>query len=256
MHEQFSVLIVDDEPLARKGIQKLLAPRKEYKVVGECENGIQAVEKIQALQPDIVLLDIQMPGLDGFGVIDAIGVNRMPVTIFVTAYDLHAMKAFNVHAIDYLLKPVTAERMTVALERARAIFHQSRPSDFSANLRNLVEAMKPKEGPLERIVIKSVGKVTIVPVTEIEWIEAEGDYVKLHTAAKDHLLREKISVIETKLDPALFIRIHRSTIVRIQRIRELRPAFNGDHVVILRDGQKFAMSRKFREKVFGKLNVS
>ena len=256
MHEGvLDVLIVDDEPLARKGLRKFLAREQDMCIVGECGDGVEAVEQIQEKTPDIVFLDIQMPGLDGFGVIDAIGVQEMPLTVFVTAYDLHALRAFDVHAIDYLLKPVIPERLAVTLDRARAIVQQANRSEIDKQVAALLQAMRPSEDKLERIVIKSVGKVVLVPVDEVDWITADGDYVKLHTPHKVHLLREKISILEAKLDPSNFIRIHRSAIVRIGCIRELRPLLNGDHVVILHNGEQLALSRTLRARVFSALQV-
>jgi two-component system LytT family response regulator len=248
-------LIVDDEPLARKGIRRLLAS-EDVQVVGECADGIEAVNAIQAKRPELVFLDIQMPGLDGFGVISAIGPAAMPVVIFVTAYDLHAMRAFDVHAVDYLLKPVTAARLAIALERARAFVGVPRPSELSRKLDALVRTLTPPQRALERIVIKSIGRVTVVPVEEIDWIEAEGDYVKLHSAQRSYLLREKISTLEEQLDKNSFMRIHRSTIVRVGHVRELRPLVNGDHVVILQGGRQLSLSRTFREQVFARLQFS
>jgi two-component system LytT family response regulator len=250
---KFRVMVVDDEPLARKGLKKMIAGRAGFDVVAESEDGIQAVEKILELRPDIVFLDIQMPGLDGFGVIDAVGSDRMPVTVFVTAYDLHAMRAFDVHAVDYLLKPVTAERLDVAMARAVALLGGTGRTAFAKKVEALVGAVRPAGENLSRFVIRSVGKVTIVPVEDVDWIEAEGDYVKLHTREKVHLHRETMATLEKSLDPAVFIRIHRSTIVRIARIRELRPMVNGDHIVVLHSGERLSLSRTLREQVFGAL---
>ena len=256
MGNNIRAIIVDDEPLARKGIHRLLRSEKDIEVIRECIDGIEAVECIHNEHPDLVFLDIQMPGLDGFGVIDAIGLPSMPMTIFVTAYDLHAMRAFEVHAIDYLLKPVTPDRLKVALGRARAMTKRPLPGELSERLTALLRTMKPQQEVIERIIIKSIGKISIVPVEDIEWIDAEGDYVKLYTSEKHYLLREKISVLEGKLDATKFIRIHRSTIVRIERIRELRPMVNGDHIVILHNGKQFSLSRKFREQVFSRLQAT
>ena len=256
MHDgMLDVLIVDDEPLARLGLRALLAKEHDLRIAGECGDGLVAVEQIQSKNPDLVFLDIQMPGLDGFGVVDAIGVREMPVTVFVTAYDLHALRAFEVHAIDYLLKPVTPERLAVALDRARAIIRQPGRKEFDEQVAALLQSMRPPGETLARFVIKSIGKVVIVPVDDVEWITAEGDYVKLHTQNKTHLLREKISTLEARLDPAQFARIHRSTIVRIGCIRELRPLLNGDHVVILRNGEQLALSRTLRAQVFSALQA-
>lgn len=255
MGNRIRTLIIDDEPLARKGMRRLLKSEDDIHIVDECVDGIQAVECIQKERPDLVFLDIQMPGLDGFGVIDAVGVKAMPVTIFVTAFDLHAMRAFKVHAIDYLLKPVTADRLAIALTRARAMMQQPDSSELTQKLMALLRTMKPQGEILERIVIKSIGKVSVVPVEEIDWIDAEGDYVKLYTPQRSYLLREKISVLEEKLDKSKFMRIHRSTIVRVEHIRELRPLLNGDHVVILQNGKQLSLSRKFREQVFSRLQT-
>jgi len=243
-------LVADDEPLARRGLKKLLAAHAGLEVAGECEDGLQAVDMIQDLRPDIVFLDIQMPGLDGFGVVEAVGVDRMPVTVFVTAYDLHAMRAFDVHAVDYLLKPVSAERLEVAVARATALLGRAERGGLEKKVEALLRAVRPAGETLSRFVIRSVGRVTIVPVDDVDWIEAEGDYVKLHTPGKVHLHRERMSVLEKNLDPSVFVRIHRSTIVRIARIRELRPLVNGDHLVVLHSGEQLSLSRTLREQVF------
>lgn len=247
------VLVVDDEPLARKGLGKLLSAEDGVEVVGECEDGIQAVGRIQELEPDVVFLDISMPGLDGFGVVDAIGPAAMPVTVFVTAYDQHALRAFEVHAVDYLLKPVTPERLRVAVSRAAALLDAPGRRSLTNKIEALIRSIRPPGGTLERFVIRSVGRVTIVPVGEVDWIEADGDYVKLHTPGKVHLHRERMSVLERSLDPAEFVRIHRSTIVRTSRIAELRPLLNGDHVVVLRSGERLSLSRTLRDRVFSAL---
>jgi two-component system LytT family response regulator len=248
--KKIRVLIADDEPLARKGLISMLAQEPGIELVAECGDGIEAVGGIVEHRPDVAFLDIQMPGLDGFGVIDAIGTERMPVTIFVTAYDLHAVRAFEVHAVDYLLKPVTAERLRIAVGRAAALLGQADRGGLGSRVEALIRAVRVPGGYLERFIIRSVGKVTIVPVSEVDWIEADGDYVKLHTPQKIHLHREKISALDGKLDPAEYIRIHRSTIVRIRRIRELRPLVNGDHVVVLENGEQLSLSRTLRERVF------
>jgi len=246
-------LIADDEPLARKGLKKLLAGEPTIDIVAECEDGVQAVERIQDLRPDIVFLDVQMPGFDGFGVIDAVGVGEMPVTVFVTAYDLHAMRAFDVHAVDYLLKPLSGERLHIAVERAVALLEKPDRSILEKKVEALINTMRPSGDKLSRFIIRSVGKVIIVPVDEVDWIEAEGDYVKLHSPGKVHLHRERMSSLEKNLDPSVFIRIHRSTIVKIARIRELRPLVNGDHLVVLHTGEQLSLSRTMREKVFAVL---
>jgi len=250
------VLIADDEPLARKGLRKLLGHEPGVEVVAECADGVEAVDRIQELRPDAAFLDIRMPGIDGFGVVEAIGPGKMPVTVFVTAYDHHALRAFEVHAVDYLLKPVTPERLHTAVERAAAMLGAADRNLIEGRIESLIRAMRPPGGRLERFVIRSVGKVSIVPVGEVDWIEADGDYVRLHTANKVHIHRERMSVLEESLDPAEFIRIHRSTIVRIGRISELRPLLNGDHLVVLRSGEQLSLSRTLRDRVFSVLDAS
>jgi two-component system LytT family response regulator len=252
---RLKALIIDDEPLARKGIRSLLRNEPDIAIAGECADGLEAVEEIQNKRPDLVFLDVQMPGLDGFGVIEAIGVDKMPVIVFVTAYDLHALRAFQVHAIDYLLKPLNAARFREALDRARRMATTSRPDDLGAKMLDLLESVKPRgERYTERFIIRSLGRVTVLPAAEVEWIQAEGDYVELHSLhGKKHLLREKISVLEENLDPSVFVRIHRSSIVRIDRIRELRPHFNGDHAVYLQDGTRLSLSRTYRKRAFQSL---
>jgi two-component system LytT family response regulator len=250
------ILIADDEPLARKGLRKLLGHEPGVEVVAECANGIEAVERIQEAKPDAAFLDIRMPGIDGFGVVEAIGAGRMPVTVFVTAYDHHALRAFEVHAVDYLLKPVTPERLHAAVGRAAAMLGGADRRLIESRVESLIRAIRPPGGTIERFVIRSVGKVSIVPVGEVEWIEADGDYVRLHTPNKVHLHRERISALEESLDPAEFIRIHRSTIVRIGRISELRPLLNGDHLVVLRNGEQLSLSRTLRDRVFAALQTS
>ena len=246
-------LIADDEPLARKGLRKLLSREDGVEVVAECADGLEAVETIQRVAPDLAFLDIRMPGLDGFGVVEAIGAPRMPVTVFVTAFDEHALRAFDIHAVDYLLKPVTPGRLRVAVERAEAILGAADRRAVERRIEALIGALRPAGEKIERFVIRSVGKVAVVPVSEVEWIEADGDYVKLHTAGKVHLHRERISALEELLDPREFVRIHRSTIVRISRIAELRPLVNGDHLVVLRGGEQLSLSRTLRDRVFAAL---
>lgn len=250
---RFSILVADDEPLARKGICDLLKAAPDMTIIGEAANGLEAVEIIAARAPDLVFLDVQMPGCDGFGVVDRVGVDRMPLTIFVTAYDVHALQAFRVHAVDYLLKPVQPEQFGAALNRARTLLQNRNLNDVLGRLRLLMEDRKPERHYLQRLVIRGTGKLDVVDVEEVEWLEADGDYVHVHTSGRKYIHREKIGTLERELDPALFVRIHRSTIVRMHRIRQLEPHFNGDYTVVLQSGRKLSLSRSYRLRVLESL---
>ncbi len=256
MSTKIRALIADDEPLARKGVHAILKAETDITVIGESADGFETVAAIREKSPDLVFLDVQMPGLDGFGVIEQVGVEHMPVVIFVTAYDLHALRAFQVHAIDYLLKPLDAERFHVALGRARALLQQHEFTEINQKLTSLLHTLRANRAYPERFVIKSLGSIEVVKIDDIHWIEAEGDYVRLHVHGKSHLLREKISALENQLDPAVFVRIHRSAIVRLDRIALLKPQSNGDHEVLLRDGRKLSLSRTYHDCVFAALNIA
>jgi two-component system LytT family response regulator len=243
-------LIVDDEPLARERLRDLLSEDSDVEVVGECADGREAVEAIGNLAPDLVFLDVQMPSLDGFGVVEAITPERMPMTVFVTAFDRYALKAFEVHAQDYLLKPYDQDRFDIALRRAKARLSQRVESDMREKLLALIADAKPAPAPaLDRIAIKSGGSVYFLRTEEIDWIEAAGNYSRLHVGKKAHLLRETMTALESKLDSKRFVRIHRSTIVNLERIRELQPYFHGDYVVLLHDGTQLTLSRNYRPKL-------
>jgi two-component system LytT family response regulator len=247
------VLIVDDEPLARRGVRARLMAMPDVEITGEADSGMKAVSEIERLRPDVVLLDVQMPELDGFGVIETVGVENMPAIVFVTAYDEYALQAFEVNAVDYLLKPFDRERFQKALARARA--HVGRQADdINRRLLALIQGLKVPQGYLERLVIRSSGRIFFLKAEEIDWIEAAGNYVRLHTGKESHLLRETMNSLEQKLDPARFLRIHRSTIVRIDRIAELQPLFHGDYVVVLQGGTRLTLSRGYRERLSGILD--
>lgn len=240
---------MDDEPLARERIRRFLRSEEDIEVVGECADGRAAVESIEELKPDLVFLDIQIPELDGFGVVEAIGVEEMPPVIFVTAFDRYALRAFDVHALDYLLKPYNRERFRKAVERARAQLAHGGGEDLNERLRSLLETLRPESKHLERLMIKSSGRVFFLRTDELDWIESEGNYLKLHAGREAHLLRETMSRLASRLDPEKFVRIHRSTIVNIERIKELQPLFSGDYVVVLRDGTQLTLSRSYRDKL-------
>ena len=240
-------LIVDDEPLAREIIREMIRRDQEVEIAGECGNGIDAVAAIEAARPDIVFLDIQMPEMNGFEVIEAVGASKMPAIIFVTAYDQYAVNAFKVHALDYILKPFDWERFREALERAKSQIRGE--SDLSEKLNALLEKMKKKQDYAQRLILKTNGRVIFLRVEEIDWIEAEGNYVRLHVGKDSYLQRDTIGGMEAKLDPTRFPRIHRSAIVNIDRVQELRPWFQGDYCVILRNGKELPLSRNYWEKL-------
>lgn len=242
-------IIVDDVELARERI-RILLDDEEIKIVGEAANGREAIKMIRDLHPDLVFLDIQMPKIGGFDVIESIGVEKMPTVIFVTAYDEFALRAFEINAIDYLLKPFDEQRLKKAIERAkRLIKHKESDNEINEKLVRLLSEIKTEPKYLKRIPIKSSRGTTILLTEEIEWIGAAGHYLELHAGNKTHLIREKISDIEEKLDPENFIRIHRSTIVNIDRLKSLHPLFNGDQLIILKSGQELNLSRTYHEKL-------
>lgn len=246
-------VIVDDEPLGRTVIREMLRRDPEFTVVAECANGHEAVAALNAERPDVVFLDVQMPEVDGFAVLSALDVERLPLVIFVTAYDQYAVAAFDVHAVDYLLKPFDRERFGKALQRAKTQLRQERAGDVSQRILALLEAQQTKTKHLERLVIKTNGRVFFLKTEEIDWISAEGNYVSLHVKKESYLLRETISRLESQLDPQKFARIHRSQIVNLDRIRELRPWSHGEYQILLHDGTELMLSRSYRERLHGLL---
>jgi two-component system LytT family response regulator len=242
-------MVVDDEPVARERIVGLLAQEKDIELVGECADGQQAVNAIQQQHPDLVFLDVQMPVCDGFRVIEQVGADRMPPVVFVTAYDEYALKAFEVHAIDYLLKPFGRDRFQQTLQHAREHLERRRAGDLGKRLLALVQDLKPEPQKLDRLVVKSGGRVFFLRTDEIDWIEAAGNYVRLHLSEDSHLFRETMNNMEARLDGRRFVRIHRSRIVNTDRIKELQPWFNGEYVVVLQNGTRLTLSRGYREKL-------
>jgi two-component system, LytTR family, response regulator len=237
------VLIVDDEPVARSGIKALLARDAEMTVVGECGDGRTAVEAIRELRPDLVLLDIQMPEMDGFEVIQTVGPDRMPPVVFVTAWDQFALRAFEVHALDYLLKPFDDERFTDALSRIKRAIRTGQVDQLAGRLAALLNDVPREERYLSRIVVRKTSGAVFVPVSEIDWIEAADYCARIHTHGKVHVIRETMQRLEQRLDPGRFFRVHRSGIVNLDRVREMQPAPHGDHVLVLQDGSKVRLSR-------------
>jgi two-component system LytT family response regulator len=254
--KRLRALIADDEPLARERIAGLLQGEPDIEVVGECPDGTKTVAAIQQLSPDLVFLDVQMPGATGFDVVQAVRPDRMPIVVFVTAYDKYALKAFDVHALDYLLKPFDRDRFQKALQRAREQVERQQTGDLGRRLLALVHDLKPANQRLDRLVIKSGGRVFFLRTDEIDWIEAAGNYVRLHLGSDSHLFRETMTALEGRLDPQRFFRIHRSRIVNIERVQELQPWFNGEYAVLLRNGTKLTLSRGYREKLQERLGRS
>ncbi|HEX8286737.1 MAG TPA: LytTR family DNA-binding domain-containing protein [Pyrinomonadaceae bacterium] len=245
-------IIVDDVELARERI-KILLDDAEIEIVAECENGREAIETIRNLKPDLVFLDVQMPKIGGFDVIETIGAQQMPTVIFVTAYDEFALRAFEVNAIDYLLKPFDEERLAKAVARAKREIEREKPSEIEDKLRKLLKEVKTEPQYLKRIPVKSARGTTLILTEEIDWIAAAGHYLELHAGRETHLIREKLSQLEMKLDPQVFMRIHRSTIVNLDRVKSLHPLFNGDQLVILKDGKELNLSRTYYEKLMQRL---
>ncbi len=242
-------MVVDDEAMARERVVSLLRQEQDIELIGECSDGQQAVNAINSQQPDLVFLDVQMPAVDGFRVIEQVGPEKMPAVVFVTAYDEYAVRAFEVHALDYLLKPFGRERFQQTLQHARSHVERRRAGDLGKRLMALVQDIKPEPQKLDRLVVKSGGRVFFLRTEDIVWIEAAGNYVRLHLAEDSHLFRETMNGIEARLDPRRFVRIHRSRIVNSDRIKELQPWFNGEYVVVLQNGTRLTLSRGYREKL-------
>ena len=245
------VVVVDDEELGRDRLQTLLQMQPDVEVVAMCSDGASAVETIDRSQPDLVFLDVQMPGMDGFEVVENLEPNGMPAIVFVTAHDGYAIRAFEVHALDFLLKPFDQTRFEKALERARG--QLARPATagpaMDSRIVSLLEELHEVRKYPERLIIKSSGRVFFVRAEDVDWVEASGNYVKIHTKSEAHLLRESMKNMEGKLDPKIFVRIHRSAIVNIDRIKELEPWFHGEYIVILRDGTRLTASRVFSDRL-------
>jgi two-component system LytT family response regulator len=242
-------VVVDDESLARERLCDMLAADPQIQIIAECANGQEAIEAIQLHSPDLVFLDVEMPGIDGFGVLEALPPESIPTTIFVTAYDQYAVRAFEVYALDYLLKPFDQERFEKALARAKTQISSQRTDALSQRILSALEEIKTRPVHLERLVIKMNGHVFFIKAEEIDWLEAEGNYVRLHAGKESYLLRDTISALESQLDPKKFIRVHRSAIVNIDRITELQPWFHGEYRIILTEGVQLTLSRTYREKL-------
>jgi two-component system LytT family response regulator len=240
-------LIVDDMPLARQRLKRHLRKEPDITIVGESTNGAEAVAAIESIKPDLVFLDVQMPEMDGFQVVETVGIGNMPAVIFVTAFDQFALRAFEVHAIDYLLKPFDEERLQRTLARARKIIQEPENENLDERMRKFLEDFRSEPKHIKRLAVKNAGRTIYIHVDEIDWIAAAGNYLELHIGKKTHLIRERLTALEPKLDPERFVRIHRSTLLNVERVKEVHPLFNGDQIVILKDGTELTLSRTYRE---------
>ena len=240
-------LIVDDEPLARRGVALRLKRFRDVEVVGECGDGSSAVEKILELTPDVVFLDVQMPGMDGFEVLRALPRENLPMVIFLTAYEQHALRAFEVHALDYLLKPVDDERFGTAIQRARQVMDTDCKIQMAERIVDLLEERPGRY--VSRFPVRVGSRIQVVRTDDIEWIAAAGDYAELHCGGRCHLLRETMNSLDQKLDPLQFLRIHRSRIVRVKCVRELRAIDNREYLVSLSDGSEHRSSRTYADRL-------
>ena len=242
-------LIVDDEPLARKLIRRFLANESAFQIIGECSNGIEALHAIQNDAPHLVFMDVQMPEMGGFDVLSGLDPSQIPVIIFVTAHDMFALKAFEAHALDYLLKPLDDERFHQALQRVRTYIEGTKTGGMRERLMDLVNDLPHRAKPLIRLAVKNHGHMVFLRIAEIDWIEAVGNYLKIHVGEQRHLLRGRLSELEKKLPAEQFFRIHRSTIVNWDRVKEFRLLFKGEGLIVLRNGTQLSASRTCCQKL-------
>ena len=248
--DRITALIVDDELLARKFIRRMLKHDPEFEIVGEAGNGKEAVEMIKRERPDVVFLDVQMPEMDGFGVLEAVELEQLPDIIFTTAYESYAIRAFELHALDYLLKPFDQQRFRDAIKHAKERLDSRQQKDGRLQIGALLERINSKQAYLDRLIIKADGRITFLNTREIDWIEADDKYVHLHTGSSARMVRQTLTSMETQLDPAKFVRIHRSAMVNVERIKELQPLFNGEYSLLIGDKTKLTLSRKYKDKLF------
>lgn len=251
--DKITVLVVDDEPLARALIVELLDTSPDFQVVGECFDGESALEAIERLSPQLVFLDVQMPGMDGLRVLEGVEETAAPKVILVTAYDEYAVRAFDFEVVDYLLKPFTQPRFEKALLRAKASIAASAGGGHGEHHRPpQIEDRHPGSMRLRRLFVKDRGKIILLDPDRIDWIEADDKYVRIHTSEKVFMVRQTLNAVEAELDPNLFARVHRSYVVNVPRISELHPMFNGEYVLVLGDGTQLTLSRNYRERFFEK----
>jgi two-component system LytT family response regulator len=244
-----TTLLVDDEPLAREGLRMLLSEDPDVSAIHEAKDGVEAVAAILNTRPDLVFLDVQMPEMDGFSVVREVGAERMPAVVFVTAHDQYAIRAFEINAIDYLLKPVTGERFAKALARAKARLGARPADEASRQILSLLETIASPRRYMSRLAVRTAGKTIFVDIEDVDWIEAAENYVQLHAGRAAHLIHVPMNTFEKSLDPEVFLRIHRSVIVNVKRIKELQPALHGEYVITLSDGVRLQSGRTYNEKV-------
>ncbi|MEO7457186.1 MAG: LytTR family DNA-binding domain-containing protein [Gemmatimonadaceae bacterium] len=260
------VLIVDDEAMARRRVRRLLTEEADVVVVAECANGTDALEAIRTHDVDVVFLDVQMPGMDGFAVARAIAPEHAPFIVFVTAYSEHALRAFEIHAVDYVVKPVVPDKFRATVAHVRAMLANHEAAESGRQIQKLlVKALQDSPATpaaldnaprhADRLRIRSGDGVTLVPVADVDWIEADGNQLRVHAGGETHVMRETLQAIESTLDPGLFARVHRSMIVNMTRVREVQPWFGGDAILVMRDGQKVRLSRTYRERVKARFGV-
>jgi two-component system, LytTR family, response regulator len=254
--ERLRILVVDDEPPARQRIVDLLEKDVEVASILEAANGLDAVEMLDRETVDLVFLDVQMPELDGLGVVDAVGATRMPLTIFVTAYDQHAIRAFEANALDYLLKPFSDERMEAAFARAKTRHAEHGLQQLGLGMLRMASAMAPAGHYLDRLVVKSGGATRFLRTAEIDWIEGAGVYANLHVAGKELLYRASLHELAERLDPMRFVRVHRSAIVNIDSVVELQPISHGEFEIVMKDGHRSRVSRTYRVQLERRLGQS
>jgi two-component system, LytTR family, response regulator len=251
----YRVLIVDDEPLARDRIRRLLNEESDMMVIGECADGISAVNSIKELLPDLVFLDVQMPEMDGLRVLHETGGQSYPAIVFVTAYDSYAIQAFEVHAVDYLLKPFDRQRFQGALQRVRQRLGEEKQNKLQSQIHEFMQSLGKSPQYHQRLAVKSDGRVILLNVTDVEWLESAGNYICLHVGKQTHIIRETLNQLEEHLDPKHFVRIHRSAIVNMDRVQELRPYFHGDYKIILHNGVELSLSRKYRDELTRRMGI-
>ncbi|MCB0282137.1 MAG: response regulator [Calditrichaeota bacterium] len=247
-------IIVDDEPLARKGIRFFLQNQQDFEIIAECEDGLEAIEKIETSKPDLAFLDIQMPEIDGFDVLNNLHPESIPFVVFVTAYDQFALKAFQAHAVDYILKPIHEEQFYKALQRIRLLVKAKDEPQQISNVSTLLKEIQAKPKVIKRFIVREKNKLIIVPVEQVDVLEAKGDYITLKGFDKKYIIRETLINLDRNLDPAHFVRVNRSTILRLTLIKELQPLSKGDHIIKLKNGEEYMLSRNYRDNVFNSLS--